>query len=91
MYVDRQGHPDSWCIQKVNECYQQNAQMWAFLSNLKATISEVHVMAGAVAAEAGGTAPDTPPTLTDRNLEFTFKFFFFKMFNQTIQCLICFV
>ena len=49
MLTARATHPDTWCIQKGNECYQLNAQRLAFISNLEATTSQVHTMAGAVA------------------------------------------
>ena len=56
-------HPDSWCIQNVNECYQPNTQMQAFISNLEATTTQVHAMAGAIAATAGGTTQLALPAL----------------------------
>ena len=64
MLTSRTTHPDSWCIQKVNKCYQPNPQMCAFISNLEATTTQVHAMAGAVATAAGGTPSLMFPTLT---------------------------
>ena len=57
-------HPDSWCIQKGNECYPPNPQMCTFISNLEAMTTQVHAMAGAIAATAGGIAPLALPALT---------------------------
>ena len=64
LLMGRATHPDSCCIQKMNECYQPNPQTCTFISNLEATTSQVHAMAGAIAAAAGGMAPLALPTLT---------------------------
>ena len=57
-------YPDSWCITKINECFNTNSQMHTFISNLESSTNQVLSMATTIATAAGGIVPTAIPDIT---------------------------
>ena len=57
-------YPDSWCITKINHCFNTNSQMRTFISNLESSTNQVLSMATTIAAAAGGIVPTDIPDVT---------------------------
>ena len=39
--TSRTNYPDSWCITKINDCFNTNSQMRTFISNLESSTNQV--------------------------------------------------
>ena len=57
-------YPDSWCITKINECFNTNSQMCTFISNLESSTNQVRSMATTIATAASGIVPTAIPDVT---------------------------
>ena len=57
-------YPDSWCITKINDCFNTNSQMRTFISNLESSTNQVLSMATTIAAAASGIVPTAIPDVT---------------------------
>ena len=62
--TSRTNYPDSWCISKINECFNTNSQMHTFISNLESSTNQVLSMATTIAAAASGIVPTAIPDVT---------------------------
>ena len=62
--TSRTNYPDSWCITKINDCFNTNSQMHTFISNLESSTNQVLSMATTIAAAAGGIVPTDIPDVT---------------------------
>ena len=62
--TSRTNYPDSWCITKINDCFNTNSQMRTFISNLESSTNQVLSMATTIATAAGGIVPTDIPDVT---------------------------
>ena len=62
--TSRTNYPDSWCITKINDCFNTNSQMRTFISNLESSTNQVPSMATTIAAATGGIVPTDIPDVT---------------------------
>ena len=62
--TSRTNYPDTWCITKINDCFNTNSQMRTFISNLESSTNQVLSMATTIAEAAGGIVPTDIPDVT---------------------------